>query len=161
MKAIFLDIDGVLNNVKHCVEICDKLLGKEQYWALYRAISQMPFDYRCCELLQQLIEKTGAIVILSSTWRANKKNIDIVEKFAGIKIYDRTPILNTIRGEEIEHYLKQHQEISCYVIIDDDSDMLKTQKSHFCLVNREIGFSKKNYKKCLEIFNNGKQMDIV
>lgn len=154
MKAIFLDIDGVLNNVKHCVEICDKLLGKEQYWALYRAVSQLPFDYRCCELLQQLIEKTGAIVVLSSTWRANKKNIDIIEKFAGIKIYDRTPILHTIRGEEIERYLNNHQEISHYVIIDDDSDMLKEQMPHFCYVDGYVGFTKQNYNRCLEVLNN-------
>ena len=155
MKAIFLDIDGVLNNTKHCVKLCDKLLGKEQYWALYRAISQMPFDYKCCQLLQKLIQKTRATVVLSSIWRGNKKNIDIIEKFAGIKINDRTPILNTIRGEEIELYLNNHKEISRYVIIDDDSDMLESQKPYFCLVDRIVGFSKENYKKCLEILNNG------
>ena len=35
------------------------------------------------------------------------------------------------RGVEIEHYLYEHPEIKNYVILDDDSDMLLSQRKHF------------------------------
>lgn len=155
MKVIFLDIDGVLNNLEHCIKL-DKLLGKEQYWALFRAVSQMPFDYQSCLLIKRLMKETDAKVVLSSTWRANIKNIEIIEKFAQINISDRTPILNTIRGEEIKKYLLEHPDITQYVIIDDDSDMLPEQTKYLCLTNGEIGFTEENYKKCMEILSDEK-----
>lgn len=155
MKIIFLDIDGVLNNVEHCEQL-DQLLGKEQYWALIRAVSQMPFDYRSCLLIKKMIDKTGAKVVLSSTWRANIKNIEIIEKFAQIKISDRTPILHTIRGKEIKKYILEHPDITQYVIIDDDSDMLPEQIENFCLIDRNVGFTEKDFKKCMEILSDEK-----
>ena len=156
MKAIFLDIDGVLNNILHIVLLADKILGKEQYLQLFRACKETPFDYRSCKLMQQLISETNAKVILSSTWRLGKYRTELIQKYAGIKVDDKTPVLNTKRGEEIKCYLKEHPEITHYVIIDDDLDFLDEQKKNLCHVDRNSGFSEKNYKKCLEILNNEK-----
>ena len=56
MKIIFLDIDGVLN--------CDDTPNPRKF----------PYvvDSRLLELFRDLVTATGAIVVLSSTWRVRK-----------------------------------------------------------------------------------------
>jgi hypothetical protein len=46
------------------------------------------------------------------------------------------------RGEEIEDYLNKHTEVENYCIIDDDSDMLEEQLSHFLRTNYHEGLTK-------------------
>lgn len=113
----------------------------------------MPFDYQSCMLLHGLINKTGAEIILSSTWRLSPKHIEVLEKFTGLKIKDKTPRLNTIRGEEIKQYLDEHEEITSYVILDDDSDMLEEQKSHFVEVNAKTGLTMTEIVECEKILS--------
>ena len=74
MKVIFLDIDGVLN--------CSKT----------RNPRKLPYvvDKRLLALLKRMLKRTGAKIVLSSTWR-----IDPVGRFAakhhGIPVYDYSP----------------------------------------------------------------------
>ena len=150
IKAIFLDIDGVLNNEEHIVKI-HRLLGKEQYLDLLRKIGELPFDYRSCELLQEFIKETNVEVILSSTWRLNPEAPNIIKRYAGIEIKDITPRFNGIRGEEIQQYLDNHKEITNYVILDDDIDMLESQKDHFVKVNNKVGLTIKEIIQCENI----------
>lgn len=147
MKAIFLDVDGVLNNEEHLLQLID-MLGEEQYMQLLRDIQELPFNYQSCMLLHGLINKTGAEIILSSTWRLSPKHIEALEKYTGLKIKDKTPNLQTIRGKEIQKYLDEHKEITHYVIIDDDSDMLPEQKSHFVKVDAKKGLTMRNIIEC-------------
>lgn len=151
MKVIFLDIDGVLNNEGYTLMLHDRLLGREQYLQLLRDLGEMPFDYRSCILLQKLIHETKAKIVLSSTWRLSNTHIEGIKKYAGIDIMDKTPRLDTIRGREIQQYLNSHTEIENYVIIDDDSDMLDEQMSHFVKCDGKVGFTDKEYKRCLEL----------
>lgn len=153
VKVIFLDIDGVLNNSKHLTELME-LLGRKQYFSIINQIHETPFDYRSCKLLQELIKETEAEIVLSSTWRLNDNGIEIIEQYAGISIRDTTPVLNTIRGEEIKQYLDNHQEITEYIILDDDTDMLKEQMGHLVKVNNQIGFTITEYIQCRNILNN-------
>lgn len=150
MKVIFLDIDGVLNNEEHIVKI-HNLLGEEQYLDILRKIGELPFDYRSCKLLQEFIKETNAEVILSSTWRLNPESINIIKRYAGIEIKDITPRLHSMRGEEIQQYLDNHKEITNYVILDDDSDMLESQKEHFVKVNNKVGLTIKEIIQCENI----------
>ena len=153
-KVIFLDIDGVLNNQSH-IEKLVELLGEEQYYQLNKDLGEMPFDYRCCKWLHKLIKETDAEIILSSTWRMSKDLINGIERFAEIKIKDITPRLQDIRGKEIQQYLDQHKEITNYVIIDDDTDMLKEQFAHFSKTDFMNGFTKQNYIECKNILQEG------
>ena len=134
-------------------DILMELLGKEQYYQLHKDLGEMPFDYQSCMLLHGLINKTGAEIILSSTWRISPRHIEILEKYTGLKIKDKTPRLNTIRGEEIKQYLNEHKEITSYVILDDDSDMLEEQKCHFVKVNAKIGLTMLNVCDCERILS--------
>ena len=153
MSVIFLDVDGVLNNENHILKLVE-LLGKEQYFQLHRDLGEMPFDYRSIQLLKQLIEETGADIVLSSTWRLSSKHIEAFEKYTGLKIADKTPRMPyLIRGQEIAQYLYKHREVVNYVIIDDSSDMLEEQKEHFVKVDAKKGFTTAEMKKCKEILS--------
>ena len=152
MKAIFLDIDGVLNNEKHILLLYD-LLGKNQYFKLRQACGNTPLNYEACRLVDELATETDAKIIISSTWRVSSEDIEFAQEQFINKFYAKTPILHTIRGEEIELFLKNHKEIDNYVIIDDDSDMLEKQLDHFVVIDRYNGFTLDDYKKCKEILN--------
>lgn len=151
-KVIFLDIDGVLNNSNHTLKLV-KLLGENQCYLLNRTLGELPFDYESCVLLQKAIKQTQAEIVLSSTWRLDTKNIKIIKKYANIEIKNTTPILGftATRGDEIQQYLNTHKEITNYVILDDDKDMLENQLTHFVNVDWKIGFCKKDYEKVIKI----------
>jgi hypothetical protein len=155
-KIIFLDIDGVLNcedayRSGECqyVEFTSASGGKDHYQG---------FCKRSKDLLNKLIDETGAEIVISSTWRRSgiefMREVWDLEGMSG-EIIGLTPSLRiselTIpRGLEIEHFLKndlnfshinwdqgtqmdimEKSGIGNYIIIDDDSDMLYRQRNHF------------------------------
>jgi hypothetical protein len=156
MKIIFLDIDGVLN--------CESAYrnGECQYqewvWEDGRKDHYQRFCVRIKELLNKLIDETGAKIVISSTWRHSgiefmKKVWDIEEmsgEIIGITPSMRAKGYSIPRGMEIAYYLNNdlqfhhinwnevvQQEymdksgVENYIIIDDDSDMLYNQRNHF------------------------------
>lgn len=154
MKAIFLDVDGVLNDENFIIS-CVNLLGKIGFHKLRNGYQETPLNPKSCERIRKLALRTGAAIILSSTWRLKPQSINTVEECLCYNIYDITipQITGQKRGKEIKTYLEKHPEITQYVIIDDDIDMLPSQKSNFCHVNRKIGFSEVDYKFCVEVLN--------
>ena len=118
--VIFLDCDGVLNNTKTTERI-------EGFLGLDPALVQ-----RCLDLLT----RTGARVVLSSTWRLYPHILAAVT--AAIPPSDVTPEVRerrigqyVSRGTEIAMWLAQHPEVTRYAIIDDDHDMLAGQAAFF------------------------------
>jgi hypothetical protein len=155
-KIIFLDIDGVLNcedayRSGECqyAEFTSMSGGKDHYQS---------FCKKSKDLLNKLIDETGAEIVISSTWRRSgiefMREVWDLEGMSG-EIIGLTPSLRiselTIpRGLEIEHFLKndlnfshinwdqgtqmdimEKSGIGNYIIIDDDSDMLYGQRNHF------------------------------
>ena len=53
-----------------------------------------------------------------------------------------------LNRELIEKYLDKHKEITEYVILDDDSDMLPEQKGHFVKVDAKKGLTMRNIIDC-------------
>lgn len=147
-KIIFLDIDGVLKRVQD------------------RGINAT-----LVANVKELVEKTGAKIVISSDWRYN--GIDFIKKhLSDIQehIIDITPsfeILNPTmnfdlympvpRGFEIREWINKYMTIDhCvanYVIIDDSQDMLYTQKDNYVKVLQNDGFDKKCLEKAIEILN--------
>lgn len=85
MKVIFLDIDGVMNGSDEIVDLI-KNHGKNGIEATF------PTDTKC-KLLKQLIDETGAKIVLSSTWRLHSSSIrdlDAVFKPHDLHLFDRT-----------------------------------------------------------------------
>lgn len=128
-RVIFLDIDGVLNaefwNESHQKEISDGQL----------------IDRDKVKLLAQLIDRTGAQIILHSGWRfwfdeerkpLCKEAERLVELLAGegLAIAGFTPDLTTeeirktkkfslVKADEILLWLKTHEDVEGWVVLDD------------------------------------------
>lgn len=77
MKIIFLDIDGVMNSTNEMLELLKQ--NPEN-----RSDVSLPSPTKC-KLLRQLVEETGAEIVLSSSWRlslnAIQKVIDIFKPY--------------------------------------------------------------------------------
>lgn len=106
---IFLDIDGVLAPIRR--------------WDRYGDL-----DPVCIQVLNEIVARGGAEVVVSSTWRYGKTAAELQEileaqGFAGT-VLDTTPTgtPGASRGEEISAWLAEH-DVSGYVIIDDHVDV--------------------------------------
>lgn len=164
MNIIFLDIDGVLN-CQIFYEERQKLNKTE--WNPY-PLSEI--CHKRVEWLNDLIEKTGAKVVISSTWRRSGIEYcrNVLEKcgFKG-EIIDITPsIPRAVRGDEILEWINKNTKllgVSCsdfetYVIIDDDSDMLLWQKDHFFQTDNYSGLTPNTCYKIKRFFERVKNV---
>lgn len=116
MKVIFLDIDGVLNDDSTPT----------------RTKSRFVFiDREKLLRLKQIVDATGAEIVLSSTWRYDRDNpqyngdfLELQEVFrqVGLEFYSFTPedVYGIRRGMEIRAWLGLHPEVDRYIILDDE-----------------------------------------
>src|SRR5690349_15084760 len=127
MKLIFLDIDGVLNNLESLRFARTKVRS-----------SRLTFSAAhpsCVRALNQITIRTDARLVISSTWRGLGLTIlrDIFNEW-GIHadVIDRTPDLSRLngplwkspeRGDDIKAWLSEHSGVESYVILDDGDDM--------------------------------------
>jgi len=147
MKVLFLDVDGVLNgyNTRQTV------FG----WTFV--------DDDKIENLKQIIDATGADIVLSSTWRICKddpKEHNLYNKLCdklaehGLFIMDVTPQLPGVRGVEIKAWLDAHPEYTEFVILDDDNDMQPIGK-YLVQTGLLKGLEQKHVDMAIKILNEG------
>ena len=131
MKYLFLDIDGVMNHEPWLLLANKRNLSSPEFW----------FDPVCVDQLNRILSETGAKLVISSSWRSDPK---LSEQFQQVGIhsdFDRTISMGqsrklgyAIRGEEIDHYLKEHgvdiHSKHQYVILDDDNDFTPWQRQN-------------------------------
>jgi hypothetical protein len=108
MKAIFLDIDGVLN--------CERTPNARDFPYIV--------DEELLDRFRALVKATQAKVVLSSTWRCDPVGLLAARHFQ-IPFDDVCPDMPGVaRCEEITRWLASHPEIVRYVALDDDDDCL-------------------------------------
>ena len=134
IKAIFLDIDGVLN----CFNTDKRIRSKS------RCGSFLGIDKDKTQRLATIVKETGAILILTSSWKIGwepKGNYTVdkydiyeeatnyhakyldnhLKKKGKLVITDKTRERNlNQRGMGIKAYLAQHPEIKDWIVIDDE-----------------------------------------
>ena len=136
MKVIFLDVDGVLNTV-----------------FTTRTTHGFTFvDTRKVLRLRNIVERTGAQLVLSSTWRLadtpiNKICYDILKaEFERVRCpiwVDCTPHFpGRKRQVEIYSWLQQHSEVEDFIILDDLAEELRWYKDRLVLTNKFDGLNK-------------------
>lgn len=146
MKYIFLDVDGVLNS--------------EQDGFSVDLETDRPF-----QLLKNIVDTTGAKIILSSSWRIglrNGRNNVLIERLAefGLTIEDMTPENREYwsRGQEIRGWLVAHdydKVADQFVILDDETfDIRELYGSQLVQTDSRYGLTTRDAKKCLEKLNN-------
>lgn len=108
MKAIFLDIDGVLN--------CDATPNPRRF----------PYvvDPPLLERFKALVKATSATVVLSSSWRVDPIG-RLAAQFYGIPFDDICPDLPAApRCDVLQTWLGAHPDVTRYAVIDDEDDCL-------------------------------------
>lgn len=148
MKAIFLDIDGILNSEvwwhdvmsKYGIDIVD----------LYNQEAMM--------LLKQLVNLTDARIVLSSSWRISEYSRErVMDNFVpyDLSLYSITGQEEGTRGHQIMEWLQRHPEVTEYVAFDDDHDLTELGP-HFIHVDGYYGLKREHFDKALAILLGGK-----
>ena len=120
IKVIFLDVDGVLNTTRTTRRL--KCCNKFKF-----------VDTRKVLRLRDIVERTGAQLVLTSTWRHGADpNAFFLDKMAYCELLEefrrvRCPIWTDItpylpsakRWQEINAWLMLHHEVDNFVILDD------------------------------------------
>lgn len=141
MKIIFLDFDGVVNRFDEPES--------------FRKLS-----LSCVENLNQLVELSGASIIITSAWRGH---IPLISDLAQVlvnagfkfpkKVIGKTPRSFLRRGTEIEKWLKDTKyKIESFVILDDDSDM-EPFLNRLVQTDFNVGLTIYDVEKAVDILN--------
>eukprot|EP01084_Bolivina_argentea_P222111 376029_1 len=143
VSILFLDVDGVLN--------CKETNGK--------------IDDDKLILLKQIIDKTNAKIVISSSWRINKLNrlLTALNKH-GMQHMDCTPYLQHYqkpeknRVHEIESYLetaKKKYKINKWISIDDYNLVKYRQKFDGHFVNTSVfhGIRQKDVREAIKLLS--------
>lgn len=154
IKVIFLDFDGVITTLN----------------------SGYRLDYDKVDMIKEIIDKTDAKLVISSSWKSYdlKSTIEDLKK-SGFTLCDHiidiTPSLGIFkynnndgeartefhipRGIEIDFWLEHtNYNVLNYVILDDFDDMLYVQKDNFIQTDMYNGLNDNDVKKAIEILNN-------
>ncbi len=142
MTIIFLDIDGVLNGYTYWNTLGWNIITKFNNKKLrnwYRNITDpCGIHERKMIRLAKIVQKTGAKIVLSSSWRIGlwktpyeemyhdqKKFVDLCNKY-NIEVIDITPtVLYGKRDKEILAWLSKHEEdVESFIILDDENTIL-------------------------------------
>ena len=157
MKVIFLDFDGVITTKDSKWKLCPEKMA----------------------MLGDIIAATDAKIVISSSWRrtnledtishiTNPENpyvgenpfpyanrvIGITPRMFGFIHPHKDRHCKIPRGVEINAWIWQHlQEIDNYVILDDELDMLYTQRNHFVQTHPIFGLDRNEVDKAIIILN--------
>lgn len=148
IKIIFLDIDGVLNGYdlrEHILYRLWKLVRNKKIKEFIRKKSFISdIDERRVKKLAKICKKTGAKIVISSSWRNNlldkngnrlmefddhKKFWKLMDKYR-IEVIGKTPhsTAKSKREDEILSWLSHNQDkydIENFIIFDDESSDLQ------------------------------------
>lgn len=172
MKVIFLDIDGVLNTSETFIQ------RRNNY--KQNGIYNVEIDEFRISYLKEIIDRTYAKVVLSSSWRyffTKENNIVLPEKQKGldlynllkkydIEIYDITTKQYMKREEQINLWLNNHSDVDSFIVIDDCSydlqsfigkELIKTSftKEGEMLINMDdcLGLCEEHINQAINILN--------
>lgn len=173
MKVIFLDIDGVMNSA----EFYKRKKAQSWEWAhMFGKYLSYSIDPDKVAFLNKIIDATGAVVVLSSSWRLGPPVPALKEDFkrVGIDVFDRCPCWGKYgvtdwkveedenghpyttlipRSEIVGAWLKDHPEVERYVIIDDNDQFTDEQHKYLVLTNEEVGLTEENVQTVINILN--------
>lgn len=154
-KVLFLDYDGVVNTPMWTPD------GK-------RCRFNQPSDgsvnnFQAVQWISESCQKFNYDIVVTSTWRLRDNYQECL--IAGglrdsVAILGKTEYLwsqenNYCRGDEIEKYLQDHNDITHYIIVDDEYDFLPHQEKHIIQTNVNTGFTEDDFLKFKNIITRG------
>ena len=147
MKAIFLDIDGVLNSNEHTAFI--------KSFITYGDNMIEPFDDECLHNLKYIVDETDAKIIITSIWRLFPDYLYILMNKLEEYGLDKNVISLTIRNkykdklQEIAVKLKKLG-ITEYVVLDNDKTL---NLDRHIITNNVTGLTEIDAKQAVKILS--------
>lgn len=135
-SVVFLDIDGVLNQLQGNYRI----------------------DDRCVEILKNICYGMKADIVLTSSWRAGWSSQEkyyteqiknLIRKLSPVKICGKTVKLGD-RAIEVNMFLEKYSDIKRYVILDDDKSEFRSNVKGLYIVNHRTGLTMADKRRVLE-----------
>lgn len=145
MKAIFLDIDGVLNSDEHTAFI--------KSFVTYGDNMIEPFDDECLYNLKYIVDETDAKIIITSTWRLFPEYLNLLMNKLEEYGLDKNVISLTISNkykdklQEIAVKLKKLG-ITEYVVLDNDNTL---NLDRHVITNNATGLTEIDAKQAIKI----------
>lgn len=152
MKAIFLDIDGVLNSNEHTAFI--------KSFIIYGDNMIEPFDDECLYNLKYIVDETDAKIIITSIWRLFPDYLYILMNKLEEYGLDKNVISLTISNkykdklQEIAVKLKKLG-ITEYVVLDNDKTL---NLDRHIITNNVTGLTKIDAKQAVKILSFNEEM---
>lgn len=152
MKAIFLDIDGVLNSNEHTAFI--------KSFITYGDNMIEPFDDECLHNLKYIVDETDAKIIITSIWRLFPDYLYILMNKLEEYGLDKNVISLTISNkykdklQEIAVKLKKLG-ITEYVVLDNDKTL---NLDRHIITNNVTGLTEIDAKQAVKILSFNEEM---
>ena len=153
MKVLFLDFDGVLNSYQSATfwhNKKDQEKWENEMYSSWTGTLKEYIAHEFCPIamsnVEELVRRVPDVkIVISSTWRLGEtvdtlKEILKPSKLIADAIIGVTESFSNIRGNEIKKWLDEHKEVTHYVIVDDDRDMLPDQLQNFVNTSNLHGF---------------------
>lgn len=144
-KVIFLDFDGVLTSDANTFRCRLEHKPKNLFGIDW-------FDPSCLSALQRIVDRTGAFIVVSSSWRELGRDCLLRiwdELDMPGELYGTTPIWVLTKKEAIEQWL-QDNEWDKYVILDDaEMGMANSYQT-----NKVTGLTAADADRVIEMLNN-------
>lgn len=151
MKVLFLDFDGVLNSEQSKIfwrNQKDQTTWEQEMKTYEGGMLEYIAKEYCPIALSNLEEllrrNTDLKIVVSSSWRVSRTVQELKElflsKLISDAIIDKTESFHNVRGIEIQKWLNEHLEVTRYVIVDDDSNMIDSQIDNFVKTSSLHGF---------------------
>jgi hypothetical protein len=146
--VLFCDFDGVLNSARWIHTVRHRESRSDR---MVREIDPANVGY-----LNQLIDRSGARVVISSSWR---KLGDYDPQLFQIELQTRgfigqvigcTPTFGTERGHEIQKWIDDNGHTGPFVILDDSSDMAHLMP-YLVRTKWEFGLQQEHVDQALEV----------
>ncbi len=175
LKLLFLDIDGVLNSESSGIalgigspaRINRYTMNKNQELVYYpHSKRSLLWSDVSVGILLKIIQEFDYQIVISSSWRHFVESTKEWEQMFNLyhhgftgKVYGITPkrsyaLDDLTRGSCIEEFLKDcPDQVDDYIILDDNSDMTKTQieENKFIKINGTYGLCSDEYYKIKRI----------
>ena len=152
MKAIFLDIDGVLNSDEHTAFI--------KSFVTYNNNMIEPFDDECLYNLKYIVDETDAKIIITSIWRLFPEYLNLLMNKLEEYGLDKNVISLTISNkykdklQEIAVKLKKLG-ITEYVVLDNDNTL---NLDRHIITNNATGLTEIDAKQAVKILTYNEEM---
>jgi hypothetical protein len=149
-KIIFLDVDGVLATRQQMMSYSKTHNG-------HCGPGECQIDYACVAILNEIVEKLDAFVVVSSTWRLLPTDMFALMKvmsIACIPVVGMTPHMNSIHGRQadISEYMCANKISYNNILVIDDSDVdLQMYKRRLLRTNGSYGLQKEDVERAINI----------